>query len=97
MLGRAAPDLVTVYRTLESFVRAGLLRQVDLHTGSVQYEPADHHHHHIVCTGCGTVESVETCGIKRIEQRVIQESSMFESVENHALEFFGTCKACAKI
>ena len=96
-LGRKAPDLVTVYRTLESFVQAGILRRIDLQTGSTQYEPAGHHHHHIVCTGCGAVESFEACGVSRLSQKVIQDSVKFKTIDSHALEFFGTCKICARI
>lgn len=93
---KSRTNLVTVYRTLATFEQAGILRRVDLHADSVQYELALHHHHHIVCTGCGLVESFEDCNVGRISERVLKESSRFDAVESHSLELFGTCKACAK-
>src|SRR5437868_3633705 len=59
-------DLVTVYRTLNSFEKAGIIKKVDLRKDSAQYELAHTHHHHIVCTDCGKTEDFEKCGVETI-------------------------------
>jgi Fur family ferric uptake transcriptional regulator len=92
-LGPKGPDLVTVYRTLERFVRAGLLREVRLDDGVRRYEPAARgHHHHLVCTSCGEMRDIETCVLEPVESRVLQEHGF--RVSRHSLEFFGTCERC---
>jgi len=89
-------DKVTVYRAMESFVEHGLARQVNLRHGHADYESAllpDHHH--LVCTTCGRMEDFEDCGIDKLVKNVLAEHPNFASVQDHALEFFGTCKKCA--
>src|SRR5882724_1153047 len=54
-------DYATVYRTLASFEKAGIIKRVDLHKDEVYFEIVGDHHHHLVCTGCGTIEDFETC------------------------------------
>lgn len=57
-LGRDAPDKVTIYRTLESFVRAGLVHRAFLQERVWHFELADdctqeQCHPHFTCTSCG--------------------------------------------
>jgi Fur family ferric uptake transcriptional regulator len=57
-LGRDAPDKVTVYRALESFVRAGLVHRAFLQERVWHFELADdcteqQCHPHFTCTSCG--------------------------------------------
>jgi Fur family ferric uptake transcriptional regulator len=56
-LGRNHLDKVTIYRTLESFIAAGLVHKVSLQERAWHYEMADHCtdrqcHPHFVCTDC---------------------------------------------
>jgi Fe2+ or Zn2+ uptake regulation protein len=57
-MGKAGPNRVTVYRTLESLVEAGLVHRAFVEDGSRHFEMADkcteHQcHPHFVCTDCG--------------------------------------------
>jgi Fe2+ or Zn2+ uptake regulation protein len=89
-------DLVTIYRNLQNLVAANLIHEVRFKDGKVRYELArDDHHHHLVCTGCGTVDELEGCGATGLESKVLTQSQNFASVDEHSLEFFGTCKGCA--
>lgn len=45
-------DLVTVYRTLNLFVKAKLIHKVLLDTGEVLYEYQKEPHYHAVCSDC---------------------------------------------
>jgi Fur family ferric uptake transcriptional regulator len=85
-------DKVTVYRTLESFVDAGFVQQVEFRDGVARYEIKHAHHHHVVCTKCGLVADVEDCmeeaGVKSLEKKT------GFSIASHALEFFGICRKC---
>lgn len=95
MLSRPAVDQVTVYRTLETFVQAGLVHHLELHQGRSYFELATReHHHHLVCRSCGRVEDVEGCDLEKMERNVAKKSKNFGSVVSHALEFFGDCNTC---
>lgn len=87
---------VTVYRTLQSFEKKGILRQIDLRTGKVLYELNEHHHHHIVCKKCGTLEDFEMCIIEKISEQVLEKSKRFQTINDHSFELFGICKSCIK-
>lgn len=88
-------DLVTVYRNLQEFVKAGIAAEVRFKDGIVRYEIAHAHHHHLVCTDCGLVEEIAACDMAPLEKRVLQGSRRFTRISEHALEFFGLCKKCA--
>ena len=89
-------NLVTIYRTLTSFEKVGILKRIDLHKESIYYELGDRHHHHIVCTDCGDVESFDKCGVKGLSKNILNKSSKFRTINQHSLEFFGVCKSCSK-
>lgn len=89
-------NIVTVYRTLTTFEQAGIVRRVDLQKDSAYYELAGHHHHHITCTGCGTVEGFDGCGMEKLSKKVLEHSSKFDLVTRHSLELFGLCKSCVR-
>jgi len=57
-LGKASPNKVTVYRTLDSMVDAGIVHRAFVDERSRHYEMADRCserqcHPHFVCTDCG--------------------------------------------
>lgn len=95
-IGKTKVDYVTVYRTLESFEKAGLIKKVFLRKQAAYYERAGHHHHHIVCTSCGTVEQFDSCGVEALSKNIIAISKQFATVTDHSLEFFGMCNRCLK-
>lgn len=94
---RNGVDTVTLYRTLESLKKAGLVKRTDLQHGHAEYELAydREHHHHIVCVECGTIENVEFCPEQKLLSGVLSSASRFTSLSDHAIEFFGTCVSCA--
>lgn len=86
--------LVTVYRTVEALVRAGLVYRADFRDGKASYEYQPHHHHHVTCGGCGLREAVEVCA-QESAARALGEATRFARIDSHVLEFFGTCRKCA--
>lgn len=90
-------DLVTVYRTLQSLVEASVVREVRFKDSVVRYEVAESmHHHHLVCIGCGDVDELPDCNLNSLEFMALKQSKKFVSIDEHSLEFFGTCVQCAK-
>ena len=87
--------LVTIYRTLGILADLGLI--CEMHSGrSRSYllrRPAGHHHH-LICSDCGTVVDFANCDISELEQRLSRETG-FE-IESHLLELSGRCRNCQK-
>lgn len=92
---RGAFDVATAYRTLEAFREAGLARRIDLVQGRALFEAAGAHHHHAICVSCGRIEDVEACLPKGLDASA-KNASGFARIDEHMLEFFGMCKACAR-
>lgn len=88
-------DLATIYRTLASFEKKGIVRRVDVRKGSKHYERADmRHHHHLVCDSCGRIEDFAACPMEEVMAKVLSRSK-FRKISAHSLELFGLCKRCA--
>lgn len=94
--GKTAPNITTLYRSLTDLSSAGIVRRIDLNTGTAhfEYSPSRPHHHHIVCNDCGKVEELEYCAVGGLEKKLQQTSKYFKDIYSHNLEFFGRCVAC---
>ena len=86
---------VTLYRALEAFAQAGIVRRADFGHDHAHYELAigKVHHDHAVCTKCGVVEDIEGCALVPLEKKALRQSN-FRNIYSHNLEFFGLCKKC---
>jgi len=87
--------LASVYRVLDTLTEKGLLQRLELGDGVSRFEAvrADHeHHHHLVCDGCG---KVETFSDERLETaiRQVEHRSGF-AVAAHDVVLRGACSAC---
>jgi len=95
-----SPDKVTLYRMMEQFEGAEIIRKVDFKEGFQRYEyQGDHdhdHHHHIVCSGCERIEHVEDQAIENALRKITKHSKSFMGEIDHSLEFFGVCNSCKK-
>lgn len=91
------PDLVTIYRTLETFKKVGIVREVVFKDKVSRYELVDEHGdhcHHAVCSGCGVTEHIEDPAIEKALATLSKKFKNVTHVNEHVLEFFGLCKKC---
>jgi len=89
-------DQATVYRTIKSLKAKGLIKQIDLRHNHAHYELANiAEHHHLICLRCGRMEDVDQCGVEPLQAAVLKNAKHFAEIREHALEFYGVCKACA--
>ncbi len=97
------PDLAvsSVYRNLVVLEQASVVHRVVARGDFAYYELVEElteHHHHVVCSNCGTVEDVPASA--SIEQSVrdvarqIARRTGFKT-ERHRLDLFGLCERCA--
>ncbi len=86
--------LTTVYRTLQSMAAAGLLDTLRSDTGeSVYRRCSTDHHHHLVCSSCGSTVEVGDHEVETWAAEVAAEHGF--SDPSHTIEIFGTCSQCA--
>ena len=92
------PDQATLYRMLNDLTTANVVRRIDLNSGTAHFEytPDSPHHHHIICTSCGTIEDVERCMVTTKQSSITRGSEKFKSIQYHTLDFFGLCNDCIK-
>ena len=89
--------MATVYRTLELFTKAGLVRAIDMGDGCKRYELSFGRegncgrHLHLVCIKCGNVIEMEIDMSKMLKPQL--DEAGFE-VDDIALMITGYCKKC---
>jgi Fur family ferric uptake transcriptional regulator len=85
-------DPATTYRVLQKLVEKGVVYQTDFRDRKAYYEYQGKHHHHVVCTKCGTKEETDICiDTKKVSKNL----KNFARLNSHILEFFGVCNKCS--
>lgn len=90
----------TVYRNLAVLESVGAVRRVDASDGFSRYELAEDltgHHHHLVCTSCGTVaDYTPSQRLERSMARAIAQIAAGTGFrpESHRLDLVGVCADC---
>lgn len=87
-------DRVTLYRTLAVFVEVGIVRIVPvgwkrLYELTESFTP---HHHHMMCTQCGSVIDIMSPEIETYIARVVADAAFMEL--SHTIEIQGLCSRC---
>ncbi len=98
----AGPGLAqsSVYRSLGVLEEAGVVHRMLGPDGLARHELAEaltEHHHHLVCTSCGTVEDVPAS--LRLEQTVARAVAQAAAAtgfrpQTHRLDLVGVCARC---
>jgi Fur family ferric uptake transcriptional regulator len=94
-IAAASPGVgrATVFRTLRLLQEIGTVCQVVLDDGTLQYRLASGgHHHHIVCSNCGTVNDFASCDIQGLLGELARRTGY--EIEAHRLEVYGLCSVC---
>ncbi len=92
-LGFKAFDLVTIYRNLEAFDKAGIVNRIPTESGKSLFElnAEQHHYHHIICRKCHHTEKLDSCEAIKLEKLA---SDLGYSEVTHVLELYGVCETC---
>jgi Fur family ferric uptake transcriptional regulator len=82
----------TVYRTLPLLVQSGLLRELDLGSGTKIYDPnfVEHPtHNHLICVDCDKIIEFEDTNMELLENCITRRLGF--SVANKAVKIEGHC------
>jgi Fur family ferric uptake transcriptional regulator len=98
----ASLSMSSTYRNLAVLEHAGIVHRIVTSGEHARYElddaVTDWHHHHLMCTSCGTVvdftipDDLEAA-LDRALRRVARANGF--SSEHHRLDLIGRCRACA--
>ena len=90
----------SAYRNLAVLERAGVVRRIVTHDDFARYELAEdltEHHHHLICSRCGTVDDFTVSAALELELdrtlRRVASKHGFASA-SHRLDLVGTCARC---
>ena len=92
-LSASIPSLskVTIYNTLHTFVKTGLLREVNIDETEKRYDISLNNHGHFQCVACSTIYNFKV----NIEQFPAEGLDQFEITEKNVY-FKGLCPNCIK-
>jgi Fur family ferric uptake transcriptional regulator len=85
---------VTIYRTLDILAELGLICEVHAEGSCRSYlmRRSYAHHHHLLCSDCGTVVDFTDCNLDELEHKLAQKTGF--NIAGHLLEFSGHCPKC---
>jgi Fe2+ or Zn2+ uptake regulation protein len=90
----------SAYRNLAVLESAGVVRRLVHHGEFARYELAEEltgHHHHLVCTGCGTVADIEfPPALEQAMDEVFASAARAAGfvVDHHVVDIHGRCPGC---
>jgi Fur family ferric uptake transcriptional regulator len=91
----------SVYRNLVVLEQAGIVRRLVGAGGFSRYELAEdltEHHHHLICTSCGSVEDLPApVGLERTVQEATATLASRRGfrIRAHRVDMLGLCARCA--
>lgn len=87
-------DMVSVYRTLQLFEKAGIVHRVwnGFKSKIELSETFSPHHHHFVCNNCGAAQAIKSNQLE--ESLHALESEYGFDLRTHSVELSGFCEAC---
>lgn len=80
----------SIYRALEQLLQKDLICQYQFDLKEAKYELRANHHHHLVCQGCGEVDTLPCTG------SICHEVKNFQ-VTHHHLTLYGFCQNCQEM
>ena len=85
-------SLATVYKTLDTLVKASLIQQINVGEDSFRYDATATPHPHIICTCCHQVHDLIGQDLSSM-RTAVQASTNFK-LTHEQLYFYGVCPEC---
>lgn len=87
-------DRTSVYRTIQLFISLSIVEAIPF-GWKTRYELAGDfkpHHHHLICSACGTSISIKPSALEHLVSAVARKHQFISS--SHHFEIYGVCKSC---
>jgi len=85
--------LATIYRVLNQFESAGIIKRLNFNQDQFLYELDDgQHHDHLICVKCGCVEEFFDDLIEQRQEEIAKEKG--SDIVDHSLCIYVTCIKC---
>jgi Fur family transcriptional regulator, peroxide stress response regulator len=84
----------TVYKTLETFERHGIISRLTSLHETVRYDPMTSQHHHIICLRCKKVANLSDEELKAIQ--IPAQVSRNNKVIGYSVHFSVLCSSCRR-
>ena len=85
-------SLATVYKTLDSFKKKGLVQELNVGEDSFRYDITMGSHPHLICVECHDVSDMESKVLQGIREKVSTETQF--KLLSEQLYFYGVCPNC---
>ena len=86
-------SVATVYNTMGTLVRLGLVRVIEFEAGDNRYEKNMEPHVNLICRSCGKIEDFEVGS--EVHVKCALEKTGFR-VSDCRMEYYGRCAGCAR-
>lgn len=87
-------SLATVYKTVELFVRMGIIQEISIARDVSRYDARMDPHPHVTCINCGRVDDVEGEFLLSEEARESVEKATGYKILKEETMYLGYCKDC---
>jgi len=87
-------SLDTIYRTLTTLVKHGLINKVETPESLARFEVSQVRHHHIICRSCGEIKDFIWTDID--EAALPDEVRAWGNIDNKNMVVYGVCRKCLK-
>ena len=88
----AAISRDTVYRTLATLEKQGLVRRAETYTGAARYDANTAQHHHFVCSRCGRVCDFSSDALNDLP--IPKAAAALGTITSAHVQVLGICRAC---
>lgn len=85
-------SLDTIYRTLSTLVRYGLINRVETVENQARFEVAHTRHHHLICEHCKKIIDFDWLPIDQLD--LPEEVQQWGEVHSKNVVVYGICKKC---
>ncbi|MGH7792799.1 MAG: Fur family transcriptional regulator [Thermodesulfobacteriota bacterium] len=87
-------SLTTIYRTLETFEKLGLISVVNILYNAARYDANLEPHHHLVCIACKKVEDYYDNSLMNLD--ISKKNLASYKVLGYTVQLNGICKDCRR-
>jgi len=92
-----AMSLTTVYKTLSSFVEAGMVKELDIDAHKMRFDFIMDNHGHFHCRVCDNVYDIEHAAAVAVDDLKNKKSREGHHVDTISINLKGVCRYCEAI